>query len=75
TSLDAAKIGDKDKIEGFQRLNRFVQMVETRLAPQVDFESLIEHEGRISPSLDGRSVFDDKRKRVQKAHAGQRSLF
>jgi hypothetical protein len=75
TSLDAAKVDDKDKIEGFQRLNRFVQMVETRLAPRADFDALIKHEERISPSLGGRSVFDDRRKRVDKAHARQRSLF
>lgn len=74
TSLDAAKIGDKDKIEGFQRLNRFVQMVETRLAPRADFEALIKHEEQISPSLGGRSVFDDRRKRVERAPR-QRSLF
>jgi len=72
TSLDAAKVGDKDKLEGFQRLNRFVQMVETRLAPQVDFDSLIRHEQRISKSLNGRSVFDDKKKPNQ---VRQRSLF
>ena len=74
TSLDAAKIGDKDKIEGFQRLNRFVQMVETRLAPRADFEALIKHEEQISPSLGGRSVFDDRRKRLEKTPR-QRSLF
>lgn len=72
TSLDAAKVGDKDKLEGFQRLNRFVQMVERRLAPQADFDSLVRHEHRISNSLNGRSVFDDKKK----DHQGrQRSLF
>jgi len=72
TSLDAAKVGDKDKLEGFQRLNRFVQMVEKRLAPQADFDSLIRHEQRISKSLNGRSVFDDKKT----DHQGrQRSLF
>ena len=75
TALDAAKVGDKDKIEGFQRLNRFVDMVERRLAPRADFEALIKHEELISPTVGGRSVFDDKRKRAPKAHAGQRSLF
>jgi hypothetical protein len=72
TSLDAARVGDKDKLEGFQRLNRFVQMVEKRLAPQADFDSLIRHEQRISKSLNGRSVFDDKKKDHQ---VRQRSLF
>ena len=72
TSLDAAKVGDKDKLEGFRRLDRFVQMVEKRLAPQADFDSLIRHEQRISGSLNGRSVFDDKKKGNQ---LRQRSLF
>jgi len=60
TSLDAAKVGDKDKIEGFRRLNKFVQMVENRLAPKADFAAALEHERKISPSHGGRSVFDDR---------------
>jgi len=62
-SLDKAKVGDKDKLEGFQRLERFVSAVEKRRNPRVDFNKLIAHENEISPALDGRSVFDDKRKR------------
>ena len=72
SSLDAAKLGDKDKIEGFQRLNRFVQVVEKKMAPQADFDSLIRHEWSISKSLNGRSVFDDRKKPKQ---TRQRSLF
>ena len=75
TSLDAAKVGDKDKIEGFQRLNRFVQMVETRLAPRANFDALLRHERSISKSLNGRSVFDDKKRRVEKSNGRQGSLF
>jgi len=59
-SLDKARIGDEEKLEGFKRLDRFVRSVETRLEPQADFDAVIEHEESISPSLDGRSVFDDK---------------
>jgi uncharacterized protein len=66
-SLDAAKLGDKEKLNGFRRLERFVHTVETRLKPQADFDALIAHENNISPSLKGRSVFDDNPK--------QRSLF
>jgi hypothetical protein len=66
-SLDAAKVGDKEKLECFRRLDRFVHTVEARLKPEADFHKLIAHENAISPSLDGRSVFDDK--------ARQRSLF
>jgi hypothetical protein len=62
TSLDAAKVGDREKIEGLGRLERFVRAVETNLEPRADFEAAIAHENEISPSLDGRSVFDDKPK-------------
>jgi len=57
TSLEKAKLGDKDRSEGLARLHRFVRMVEQRLKPEADFEALIAHEHRISPSLGGRSVF------------------
>ncbi len=60
TSLDAAKVGDGDKLDGFKRLDRFVRAVEDRRQPKADFEALVAHETAISPSLDGRSVFDDK---------------
>jgi hypothetical protein len=40
-----------------------VQTVETKLAPEADFAAVIAHEEAISPSLDGRSVFDDKPQR------------
>ena len=74
TALDAAKVGDKDKLDGFRRLERFVRTVEISTQPQADFEAIMSHEKAISPSLDGRSVFDDKRvRRFEKS--GQRSLF
>jgi hypothetical protein len=60
TSLDAARLGDKDKLDGFRRLDRFVRGIETRFDPEADFKAVIAHEEAISPSLDGRSVFDDK---------------
>jgi hypothetical protein len=59
-SLDAARLGDKDKLDGFRRLDRFVRAVETRFDPEADFKAAMAHEEAISPSLDGRSVFDDK---------------
>jgi hypothetical protein len=67
TSLEAAKVGDREKLDGFRRLERFVRMVETELEPEANFDAAIAHENAISPSLDGRSVFDDKPR--------QRSLF
>lgn len=66
-SLDAAKIGDRDKLDGFRRLEGFVRAAEERLEPEADFDAVIAHENAISASLGGRSVFDDM--------PGQRSLF
>jgi hypothetical protein len=60
TSLDQAKVGEREKLDGFRRLERFVHSVETKRKPEADFDALIAHENAISPSLDGRSVFDDK---------------
>ncbi|HKS08590.1 MAG TPA: hypothetical protein VJS13_03525, partial [Pyrinomonadaceae bacterium] len=69
------KVGDKEKLDGFKRLNRFVQNVETNLEPQADFAALITHEHKISPSLDGRSVFDDNEPKRTFYNPRQRSLF
>lgn len=55
-SLDAAKVDGKEKIEGFRRLDRFVKVVEERLKPEADFDAVIQHERRISPSVGGRTV-------------------
>jgi len=73
TSLDRARLGrpgntsdqafGKEKLDGLRRLERFVRTVETGLKPEADFDAIIKHEKAISPSLDGRSVFDDKRAR------------
>ncbi len=70
SALDKAKIGirggngervsDAEKLDGFRRLERFARAVETRLKPDVDFDSVIAHEHSSSASLGGRSVFDDK---------------
>jgi hypothetical protein len=60
TSLDAAKLGGREKLDGFRRLDRFVRAVEAELRPEADFEAVIARENAISRSLDGRSVFDDK---------------
>lgn len=62
TSLDKAKLGGREKLDGFRRLESFVRAVESELEPQAEFDAVIAHEKAISPSLDGRSVFDDKPK-------------
>jgi hypothetical protein len=68
--LDAAKIGDTEKLDGMKRLDTFVRAIEKRHAPTADFDAVIAHEHAISRSLDGRSVFDDTKPRK-----AQLSLF
>jgi hypothetical protein len=75
SSLEAAKVGDQDKLDGFRRLNRFVQNVEKQFEPHTDFRALIAHENAISRSLDGRSVFDDRPRRQRSNAPKQGSLF
>lgn len=56
SSLDKAKIDGGQKLEGFRRLDRFVNIVESRIQPEADFDAVLAHERRISPSLGGRTV-------------------
>ena len=71
TSLDRARavstgsdsdrvIFGREKLGGLRRLERFARSVETQLQPEVNFEAIIAHEQAISPTLNGRTVFDDK---------------
>jgi len=61
-ALDRAKLGDRDKIDGLARLQRFTQAVERRFAPEANFEAALAHELAISKSLGGRTVFDDRKR-------------
>jgi uncharacterized protein len=63
-SLDAAKLGGREKLDGFRRLDGFVRAVENRLKPEADFNAVIAYENTISASLDGRSVYDDRRRQL-----------
>src|SRR6202030_2552626 len=63
-SLDGAKLGDTDKMDGMRRLDRFTRAIEERYSPEANFEAIVAHEHAISPSLEGRSVFDARRKRT-----------
>ena len=58
SALDSAKLGDSDKIQGFERLHRFVRAIEQQCDPHADFQRAVAHEKKISPQLDGRSVLD-----------------
>ncbi len=66
-SLDAARLGDTDKIDGMKRLEKFVRVVEKKYSPAADFDAVMAHEHSISKSLNGRTVFDDRPKRANKA--------
>jgi uncharacterized protein len=60
-ALDRARLGDPDRLDGLKRLDRFVHAIEQRAAPEADFDAALAHERAISPSLGGRTVFDDRR--------------
>jgi len=66
-SLDRAKLDGGAKLEGFRRLDRFEKLVEQRRQPVADFDAALRHERAISPSLGGRTVFDDRRPKVKPA--------
>jgi uncharacterized protein len=70
SSLDAARLGDTDKIGGFERLHRFIRAIEERCQPRADYDAALAHEHAISPHLDPRSVLDEERPVTK-----QRSLF
>ena len=79
-ALDSAKLGHTDKLGGFKRLDAFTRAIETQHRPEADVDATIAHERAISPSLGGRTVFDEVRTR-RKAKApdaeptGQLELF
>lgn len=64
-ALDAARLGDSDKIGGLQRLERFVLAIEQHTQPQANFNAAVAHERAISKSLGGRTVKDDRRPKGQ----------
>lgn len=73
-SLNAAKLEQTEKIDGFKRLDALVRRVEENYQPAARFERVLAHEQAISRSLNGRSVFDD-RKVKRPSQAEQLSLF
>jgi hypothetical protein len=74
-SLDAARLGHREKLEGFRRLDRLTRSVEAGREPVADFDAAITHERAISSSIGGRTVFDDKARHRRSAQRGQLSLF
>jgi hypothetical protein len=73
-ALEAARLGHTEKVGGFKRLDRLTRSVEEDRQPFADFDATLEHERRISRSVGGRTVFDDRRVR-QFDEMGQQTLF
>src|SRR5919106_764304 len=46
-TLNAAKVGHTEKLDGFRRLDGFVRTVERQLKPVADFDAVIQHEQRL----------------------------
>ncbi|HEY3929402.1 MAG TPA: DUF763 domain-containing protein [Candidatus Koribacter sp.] len=74
-ALDAAKLGNSEKVDGFKRLDRLTRAVEEKRQPLADFTRAMEHEWEISDSLGGRTVMDDRKGGKRKSKSGQLSLF
>lgn len=74
-SLDAARLGQTEKVEGFKRLDRLTRAVEAGREPMADFGAAVAREWAISPAVGGRTVMDDRRQAVKKKDPVQGSLF
>jgi hypothetical protein len=59
-ALDTAKVGRTDKLDGMARLDAFARGVERHRSPHAEVDGAIAHERAISPTLGGRTVFDDR---------------
>jgi hypothetical protein len=76
-ALDEAKLGRSDKLHGLSRLDAFARAIEHRLGPEADVAAVIARERALSPSLGGRTAFDDqdRRRRTAGKRRGQLDLF
>jgi len=75
-ALDAAKLGHSDKLHGLSRLDALTRAIEQGRGPEADVAATIAHERPMSPSLGGRTVFDDRGQRHQtRLSKGQLELF
>jgi uncharacterized protein len=74
-SLEAARMGNHDKAEAFQRLDRLARAVEENREPFANFSATLAHERGISRSLGGRTVFDDRQKTRPLLRSRQLPLF
>jgi hypothetical protein len=80
-ALQQAKLQNSEKTDGFGRLDRFTRTVEQRVGAEADFDAVMAHERKISKSIGGRTVMDDRRSSLKqisnrkKKSNGQLSLF
>jgi hypothetical protein len=75
-SLDAAKLGHTEKVDGIRRLDQFARALEERATPQADFDNALARERAISSSLHGRTVWDKRKSTtVVRPQNPQLSLF
>lgn len=76
-ALDAARLGHSDKLQGMARLDALARSIEAGRSPDADIERTMAHERAISPTLGGRTVFDDLPPRRPRAtpRRGQLDLF
>jgi hypothetical protein len=73
--LAAARIGNQQKVDGFRRLDGLTRAVEHTYEPVANFERTLAHERAISPSIGGRTVFDDSRRKKKPRTAAATSPF
>ena len=80
-ALDAAKVGQTDRLDGFRRLDAFARAIEQGRQPMADVAATIAHERAMSRSLGGRTVLDDSldaarnKPRAARTRKGQLPLF
>lgn len=76
-ALDAARVGDHEKADGFRRLDTFTRAIEATATPDADLNAVIARERAQAPQHGGRTVFDDRRQSRAKrpAPGGQGRLF
>lgn len=74
-SLEAAKLENSERMDGFKRLDGFRRHIEKQHDPKADLKATVAHENAISSSLGGRSVFDDKPRKARHEPRQQLDLF
>jgi len=74
-SLDSARVGHTEKVDGFKRLDRLIRAVEEHYQPIADFGAALAHEHDISVAFGGRTVFDDLPSRGHASKSPQMDLF